>query len=248
MADLRRSAWEMRSARLPIGMRAVVVLKDIYGWSHDDVVAGPWDLRDRRQGAAASGTPPAQPDARRTATRDGPHSSRSAVRWRQRPFPAPPLPRSTRRLSRLPGLRGARPTAAATAGTPPPRADPRPGRTGHAGAGSDGGRPGGASDPADPSSPGLLSWRRRRRPQPWWRRAVGVSPLPDEAAGHGFTLSPAHPVYFAQAGSPPCPRTFEPRGHRRGVARIGRAPVSKTGGCGFESRRPCSARKRYRSR
>ena len=27
---------------------------------------------------------------------------------------------------------------------------------------------------------------------------------------------------------------------RRGVARIGRAPVSKTGGCGFESRHPCS--------
>ena len=26
---------------------------------------------------------------------------------------------------------------------------------------------------------------------------------------------------------------------RRGVARIGRAPVSKTGGCGFESHRPC---------
>ena len=30
---------------------------------------------------------------------------------------------------------------------------------------------------------------------------------------------------------------------RRGVARIGRAPVSKTGGCGFESRRPCSIRR-----
>ena len=26
----------------------------------------------------------------------------------------------------------------------------------------------------------------------WWRRADGVWPLPDEAAGHGCTLRPAH--------------------------------------------------------
>ncbi len=31
----------------------------------------------------------------------------------------------------------------------------------------------------------------------------------------------------------------DPANPRRGVARIGRAPVSKTGGWGFESLRPC---------
>ncbi|HEX2367900.1 MAG TPA: RNA polymerase sigma factor [Acidimicrobiia bacterium] len=36
VADLRRALGEAIGA-LPIGMRAVVVLKDVYGWSHDDV-------------------------------------------------------------------------------------------------------------------------------------------------------------------------------------------------------------------
>ena len=36
VADLRQALGDAIGA-LPIGMRAVVVLKDIYGWSHDDV-------------------------------------------------------------------------------------------------------------------------------------------------------------------------------------------------------------------
>ena len=54
-----------RHWRTSIGMRAVVVLKDIYGWSHDDVALPRLDVRARGQGEAPSGAPPAQRDARR---------------------------------------------------------------------------------------------------------------------------------------------------------------------------------------
>ena len=90
VADLRRALGEAIGA-LPIGMRAVVVLKDVYGWSRRRG-PGPRDLGDRSQGEAPSGPPPAARDARRKAPAEGGPIS-LGVRWRQRPSPAPPRPR-----------------------------------------------------------------------------------------------------------------------------------------------------------
>ena len=90
-------------------------------------------------------------------------------------------------------------------------------------------------------------WRRRRATMLDWR-PQSQAPRRQPPAVSYMRCGVERALWREWPGSAQRDLDFQPPTHilrpgsnaiRRGVARIGRAPVSKTGGCGFESHRPC---------